>query len=321
MRRFQRACLIALAAAGAMAAGQAAAAPSLRPSATVSGATIHLGDIFNDAGPQAADAVAPAPAPGTHVTYSANWLAAVAREHHLAWTPGSPYDQISVERASQIIGSDAIASRLLAELATHQSVTDATILLDNPGLQLIAPANAGTAIAVDGFTFDSRTGRLSAYVSAPAGDPNAERQRVTARVVYKTAVPVLNRPLSPGELITAQDIGQMKMRRDSVGPDVVLDASQLVGKTPRRPLRAEQPIRTGDVQAPVVIHKGDLVTIVLETPTMRLTAQGKAVEDGSMGAAIQIANTQSKRIIDAVVTGPDSVAVMTPGRPMQAAAR
>jgi flagella basal body P-ring formation protein FlgA len=287
----------------------------------VSGATIHLGDIFNDAGPQASDAVAPAPAPGTHVTYSANWLAAVAREHHLAWTPGSPYDQISVERASQIIGSDAIASRLLAELATHQSVTDATILLDNPGLQLIAPANAGTAIAVDGFTFDSRTGRLSAYVSAPAGDPNAERQRVTARVVYKTAVPVLNRPLSPGELITAQDIGQMKMRRDSVGPDVVLDASQLVGKTPRRPLRAEQPIRTGDVQAPVVIHKGDLVTIVLETPTMRLTAQGKAVEDGSMGAAIQIANTQSKRIIDAVVTGPDSVAVMTPGRPMQAAAR
>lgn len=310
-----------LAAAIVIAAGHAAAEPLLRPSVLVSSDTIRLGDIFRDAGAHAGEAVAPAPAPGTRVTYGAQWLASVAREHHLAWSPGSPYDQVSVERASHVIGSDAIASRLLAELASQRSVKNATIQLDNPGVRLVVPASAGDAMAVDGLTFDQRTGRLSAVVSAPAGDPNAERQRVTARVVYRTELPVLNRPLAPGDVITAEDLSQVKMRRDRIGPDVVVDASQLVGKTPRRPLRADQPIRTGDVQAPVVIHKGEFVTIVLETPTMRLTAQGKAVADGAMGAAIPIANTNSKRVIDAIVTGPDTVTVGMPGQPMQTAIR
>jgi flagella basal body P-ring formation protein FlgA len=40
---------------------------------------------------------------------------------------------------------------------------------------------------------------------------------------------------------------------------------------------------------------------------MRLTAQGKALEDGGMGAAIRIANTKSGRVVEAVVTGPNLV--------------
>jgi flagella basal body P-ring formation protein FlgA len=322
MRHFLIPRLIALlAAAAVIAAGQAAAEPLLRPSVVVSGDTIRLGDIFGGAGAHAAEAVAPAPAPGTHVTYGARWLASVAHEHHLAWSPGSPYDQVSIERASHIIGGDAIASRLLAELAARQPVNNATIQLDNPGLRFVVPADAGDAMAVDGFTFDHRTGRLSAVVSAPAGAPDAERQRITARVIYRTELPVLNHPLAPGDVITAEDLSQIKMRRDRIGPDVVADAGQLIGKTPRRPLRAEQPIRTGDVQVPVVIHKGELVTIVLETPSMRLTARGKAVADGAMGAAIPVANTNSKRVVDAVVTGPNTVTVGMPGAPMKTAIR
>ena len=39
------------------------------------------------------------------------------------------------------------------------------------------------------------------------------------------------------------------------------------------------------------------------------SAQGKALEDGGMGAAIRIANTKSNRVIDATVAGPNLVAV------------
>jgi flagella basal body P-ring formation protein FlgA len=47
---------------------------------------------------------------------------------------------------------------------------------------------------------------------------------------------------------------------------------------------------------------------------MRLTAQGKALEDGGMGAAIRIANTKSARTIEAVVAGPNLVAVAAPAQ-------
>jgi len=40
-----------------------------------------------------------------------------------------------------------------------------------------------------------------------------------------------------------------------------------------------------------------------------LSTQGKALEDGAMGAAIRIANSKSNRVIDAIVTGPNLAAI------------
>ncbi len=66
------------------------------------------------------------------------------------------------------------------------------------------------------------------------------------------------------------------------------------------------------MQAPVIVRKDDLVTIMLETPALQLSAQGKALEDGGMGATKRIANTKSNRVIDAKVTGHNLVAVAAP---------
>src|SRR6185437_12317614 len=100
-----------------LAPGSALADTMLLPSVTVTGDTIHIGDIFRDAGAHANDPVAPAPAPGTRVTYNAAWLGSVAREHHLAWQPSSEFDRTSVERASRIIDADAVGQRILAAAA------------------------------------------------------------------------------------------------------------------------------------------------------------------------------------------------------------
>lgn len=302
---------LALLAAAAVLFGapDAVAAPSLRPSVVVSAPLVRLGDIFADAGAEAPAEVAPAPAAGQRTIFDAKWLAAIAHEHHLDWTPGSDYDQVVVERASRAIGGDAIAARLLAEIGATQPIDNAVVLLDNGGVRLVVPADAGDSLTVDGLTFDPRTGRLSAFVSATAGNANAERQRITGRLVFQTDLPVLTRAMSPGEKITAADIGHVIMRRDQVGPDVITDAAALIGKTPRRLLRAEQTVHTGDVQVPIIIHKDELVTIVLDTPTLHLTAQAKALDDGTMGAAIRVANTSSNRIVDATVRGPNTVSI------------
>ena len=108
-----------------LAASLAAAVPSLAfadtmllPNVTVTGDTIHISDIFRDAGPHASDPVAAAPAPGTRVTYNAAWLGSIAREHHLAWQPSSEFDQTSVERASRTIDANTVGQRILAAAAT-----------------------------------------------------------------------------------------------------------------------------------------------------------------------------------------------------------
>ena len=38
-------------------------------------------------------------------------------------------------------------------------------------------------------------------------------------------------------------------------------------------------MRSGDVRAPIVVAKGSLVTMIVQSPTMTLTAKGKALEN------------------------------------------
>ncbi len=296
----------------ALLAAPAAAAPMPRPDVTVSGPTIRLGDLFSDAGPHAGDAVAVAPAAGLRVTYNADWLAAVAREHDLDWSPASPFDQVTVERASRLLGTAAITRQILAALAKRQPISDAELKLDAPGLRLAVPAEAPDTIAIDGLTLDPQTGWVSAFVTAPAGDPAAPRRRISGRLVYMSRIAVLDRAMAPGEVIAAADLGSLRMERDRLPPDAVTDADQLLGKTPRRPLRPDEPILGSDIQMPILVHKGDLVTILLRTPMLQLTAQAKALEDGAKGSAIRVQNSKSDRIVDAVVVDIGMVTVAAP---------
>lgn len=300
---------LAIAATAALAAGPAQADPTLRPAVTVEAAVIRLGDLFTDAGAHAGDILAPAPPPGATTIFDANWLAAVAHEHGLAWQPGSSFDRAAVARATRIVGAEAVTQRLRQELARSTAVDGAQIQLDNSAFRLLAAKDAPDTIAVEGLTFEARTGRFSAMVAAPADDDAAERQRIAGRLVRMIRLSVLNRPIAPGEVIAQRDIEALELPADRAGPDVVIEARDLVGKTPRHALRAHEPLRPYDIQIPVVVHKDDLVTIMLETPSLRLSTQGKALEDGGMGAAIHVANTKSNRVIDATVTGHDLVTV------------
>ena len=75
----------------------------------------------------------------------------------------------------------------------------------------------------------------------------------------------------------------------------------LIGRTPRRGIRAGSPVQISAVQRPIIVAKNSLVTIVLRTPRMTLTATGKALENGADGDVIKISNSQSKTVIEAEV--------------------
>ncbi len=303
---------LALFALTALAALPARADPMLRPAVTVDSAVIRLGDLFSDAGAHAADIVAPAPPLGSRTIFDAAWLAAAAREHQLDWEPASHFDQASVERATRVVTGDEVAHSLLADIGRRENVDGAQLRLDNAGLRLLVPASAPSALDIADLIVDPRTGRFSATVSAQ--NDNATAQRVTGRLIRMVKLAVLDRPLGPGDVIGERDITTLTVRADRITPDAILAARDLVGKTPRRLLRAEEPLRGDDVQMPVVVHKGDLIILVLETPFMRLTAQGKALDDGGMNAVIRVANTKSNRMLDATVIGPNLAAVTPPAQ-------
>jgi len=82
----------------------------------------------------------------------------------------------------------------------------------------------------------------------------------------------------------------------------------------RRPVRAGQVVATSDLTKPEIVARNDNVTIVFEVPGMILTVRGKANEAGAEGDTISVLNIQSKRIVQATITGPGRVSVLNHAR-------
>ena len=298
----------------AAAAPAAEAAPvALRQSVTVSGGLVRLGDLFVPAGDKAEAAVAYAPAPGKRAIFDARWLYRVARAYGLNWRPLSIHDKAVVARESIVIGRREIADHILAALVDKGVDADMRVELSNRMLRIHVPGDSTATVAVEDVAYDPRTRRFIAIVAAPADDPAARRIRVTGRVHRVIDVPVLTRRVLAGEVIRKRDVKWIAMRGDRLQRDTIQDSGALIGKSPRRGLRAGVPVRVSDVRLPVLVPRRSLVTIMYRVRSMTLTAQGRALEDGGAGDTVRVANTQSNTVVQAVVTGANRVSVQPAG--------
>ena len=298
----------------AAAAPAAEAAPvALRQSVTVSGGLVRLGDLFVPAGDKAEAAVAYAPAPGKRAIFDARWLYRVARAYGLNWRPLSIHEKAVVARESIVIGRREIADHILAALVDKGVDADMQVELSNRMLRIHVPGDSTATVAVEDVAYEARTRRFIAIVAAPADDPAARRIRVTGRVHRVIDVPVLTRRVLAGEVIRKRDVKWIAMRGDRLQRDTIQDSGALIGKSPRRGLRAGVPVRVSDVRLPVLVPRRSLVTIMYRVQSMTLTAQGRALEDGGAGDTVRVANTQSNTVVQAVVTGANRVSVRPTG--------
>ena len=282
----------------------------LNEKVSVNGSIIHLGDLFKGVGDKAGIAVAYAPEPGKRAFFDANWLYRVAQNYQLPWKPMSLKQRTVVLRASTVIGTDEIKDHLLAALIEKGLDSDISIELSNRMLRLHVPDHGSASVAVEEITYNPSTQRFAANIIAPADAPDPKRTRVTGRIFRMLEVPVLNRRLGKGEVIRSRDIKWVDIRSKRVGRNIITDETDLIGMSSKRAMRMDTPIRRSEIGHPVLVNKGSLVIMTMSTPLMRLTSQGKAEENGIDGDTIRVLNTQSNKIVQAVVTGAGQVSVI-----------
>ena len=300
----------------ALAAFEGAAA-TLRPYVMLHGDTIRLGDIFDGAGENSDAALFQAPSPGRKIVLDANWLYRVARAYRLDWRPGKGVTQSVIERSSNLIDPDRLTDALRAALRSRlDKSVEFEVTLDNPALEIHLPVELPATVAVRRLRYDQRSRRFSATVFAPDDHPRARRIQLAGRVHPLVAVPVLTRRLRSGEIIERDDIATRAMRLSTVGHNTLTDPEKIIGMSSRRTLSMGKPIGGGDVREPLMVARGGLVTMIYRTPNMVITAQGKARQNGVRGDTVRILNTSSGKTIEAVIVGPNEVAVGP--NPMQA---
>ena len=134
-----------------------------------------------------------------------------------------------------------------------------------------------------------------------------------AAIAARANVEVLTyaRSLAAGEVVQPQDLVWTKVA--AAPADAPSDADQVIGLAAKRPLRSGAVAAMRDVSAPQVVKAGDLVTVTYEDGGITLALQGKAMAGGAVGEPVSVLNTNSKKTIQAVITGPDEAVVGPPG--------
>lgn len=185
--------------------------------------------------------------------------------------------------------------------------------LDAPQLEIRAAGQAGS-LAVERLYHNPVNDRFAAELVVIGAQP-AVRVPVSGRAWGVLDIPVLTRRLAMGDTITGDDVALVELRAEVADREIATAPEDLVGLTVRRTVPVNQPVRLRDVQSARLVDKGALVTIVLATARMTLTAQGRAQQDGGKGDVIRVINTQTNRTVEATIVGINQVAVAKPGVP------
>ena len=115
------------------------------------------------------------------------------------------------------------------------------------------------------------------------------------------------RDIMRGEVIGESDLTYAEVSTTATPATTVTKFEALTGMQTRRMLRAGQSIRPDDVRRPVVVTKGQTVTMIFSAPGVELAATGRAMSEGGVGDTVTIQNPASYRMIAATVTGPGTV--------------
>lgn len=312
---FRRAILALPFAAALPARAQDTLPPMPRPVVLAEDAMLRLGDIFENAGPRAMQAVGAAPAPGRRMLLDAANLAAIARRHGLNWHPLSGEERSVVERPGRAVPRDEIDALLRLELARLGA--DAEFEIDLPGFAPpLVPIASLPEVSLEAPSYDPATRRFAATLVVAAEGMAMQRLRIAGRAMPTVPVVLATRRMAVGEVVRAADIEERRMRAERVRPGVAQRAEDVVGRQLRRPIGSAMPFVTVDLVAPVVVAKNQLVLMVLEAPGLALTAQGRAMEAAAIGEVVQVMNLASRQVIEAEAIGPGRVRVRPGATPM-----
>jgi flagellar basal body P-ring formation protein FlgA len=87
------------------------------------------------------------------------------------------------------------------------------------------------------------------------------------------------------------------------------DMSQIEGLVAARSLTAGQRLTLNDVAPPALVHRGDVVTVVLNKGRVKVTTKALANHDAPLGGRVTVTNTQSRSQLTGFVHGPGLVVV------------
>lgn len=133
--------------------------------------------------------------------------------------------------------------------------------------------------------------------------------RCLMRVRAYDMMVVANKQLVQGTEITAQDLRIDEREYKGENWTYFTDVKQVLGKVARRGIGQGEIVTSRNIQNAVIIHSGDLIDLTAVVNGIRVTTQGKAMENGREGDYIKVKNLASNKVVRGKVIDKNNVEI------------
>lgn len=266
---------------------------------------LTLSDFFEGVSPDKDQDILEAPSKGESKYYAHSWVQQLAQNFGLIWKPEHTKG-ISLARAQDFTTKINVQESIQTYLEHNHPeklAHDIGILIEG-GVQMISvkQQSAETAILNLVWIDDNKF-----VVTFDIGGQEKKIRGSLRKMVY---VPVLNKQLHMGCVIEENDLEYKLFPAQKVTAYVIKDEKDLIGKTLRRHnVKEGEVLGAHDVINPVVMKRGDLITMRVETPTVVISTRGKVQGNASVGQSVQVMNLDSKRLVEGVVRDAQTVII------------
>lgn len=135
-----------------------------------------------------------------------------------------------------------------------------------------------------------------------------ERRNIPFKAEIIKEVIVAVKEIAMNENIESDDLAIAKCDV-GINSEFFIEKTNIIGKRAKRPISSGTIITSSMIEDLPIIKQGDLVTMVIESTKFRITAQGKAKENGKIGQFIKVANTVTMKEVIARVLNDKTVQV------------
>lgn len=275
-------------------------AATLRPSGVVHGPSVYLSDVFDGLESGQDRLLGPAPAPGKSITIGGSQLIALADQYGVDWDDQSSSTSLSLTRAGHVLGRDDYAA--LVRKAISQDGGGGSVVVD---ITHFTPVVAGESetdpVTLQNLSWDHKTGLFSATVQPvhSAGEAGADSFTLRGSIRPVQPVMVYDHALPSGHIIQQDDMHIDPAFSGTVPPLArsLPEPDRMIGMALVRTVGAGEPVQGTDLRRAILVHRGDPVLLSYDSTGIRLTATGRALEDGGSGQFVHALNLGSRMVL------------------------
>lgn len=152
----------------------------------------------------------------------------------------------------------------------------------------------------------NRMGRTVSVGISCAG-PKSWKVYLRAQVSIVRETVVAKRPVAKGDILTESDLSVAMIDSAAMGEPAYTEIEALIGMEVIRSISAGRAIRSGQVRAPQVVQRGDIIVLVAGTDSFEVRMAGKALSSGAVGDSVSVRNNAGDRTLQGRVVAPGLV--------------